>query len=175
MVSQFLLLILSLCQKVWVNTLGRYATLVLTDKLATHRHFLELGWEMYLITESLMMILFFSSLDYFMPPFYSWLTTLVWGSLTDTPNNSLGKKIVLPSIDTFIQLFYIGDLTTWVWCRIQPYRNYFTCVLILIHPCLFLIVDHNEFTFMFEFHFVWEEPNWRTAVIYLTSNKSEIY
>ena len=72
----------------------------------------------------MMIVLFYLSLAYFSYPSSVGLTILLWSSLTDYYNNSLGVIYfsVLPLIDTLSHSLSIGDCTTCGWCETQLYR-----------------------------------------------------
>ena len=72
----------------------------------------------------MMIVLFYLSLAYFSYPSSVGLTILLWSSLADYYNNSLGVIYfsVLPLIDNLRHFLAIGDCTTCVWCETQLYR-----------------------------------------------------
>ena len=81
--------------------------------------------------KSLMVIILCFSADSFPPTSSGVNIILLWSSLSDTLNNSLGKICFSfwSSIDTLMRLLDIGDYTTILWCKNSSIYSFFNTVI----------------------------------------------
>ena len=100
-------------------------------------HFFNCGGNSERNVESLIMILFSSSLESLRPPSFVSLTRLLCSYLMDTWSNNFGTSSGSVWLSNIIlrTLLEIGDWTTWAWRVIHAYR--LRLVLSLIFKCPF--------------------------------------
>ena len=118
-----------------------------------------------------LVIILSESIASLIPTYSGGLTILLCSFLSDTCNHVFGTicGYKLPSTDTLRQSFSMGYCMTRGLCRIQLQSSYFTCLLVIVCPCL----KKQNVPSLVALRFYMSAPYLRTAVFCSTSNTSE--